>query len=55
LLISDATSGTVLDTETLSSSFHGGVYLDWRISGHVVIKFTKLAGANAVLGWMFFD
>ncbi len=39
--ISDAASGMVLDTESISS-FHGGVYLDWQVSGHVVIKITKI-------------
>ena len=52
--ISDASSGTVLDTETISS-FSSGVYLDWQVSGNVVIKITRLAGANAVLNGVFID
>src|SRR5262249_15753181 len=52
--ISDAASGTVLDTETVSS-FHSGVYLDWMVSGDVVVKITRLTGANAVLSGLFFD
>ncbi len=52
--ISDAASGMVLDTESVSS-FHGGVYLDWQVSGHVVIKITKITGGNAVLSGLFFD
>ena len=45
-------SGAVLDTQTLSS-FHNGTYLSWTVSGHVVFRFTPLAG-NAVLGGLFF-
>ena len=52
--ISDATTGTVLDTETLSS-FTGGVYLDWKMQGDVVITITHEAGANAVLSGIFID
>jgi Bacterial Ig domain len=52
--ISDATSGTILDTEKVSS-FHSGVYLDWKVSGAIAIKITKTAGANAVLSGIFFD
>jgi hypothetical protein len=37
--ISDAYSGTVLDTETISS-FNSGVYLNWAVSGNIVIKIT---------------
>ena len=52
--ISDAATGTVLDTETISS-FTSGVYLDWKVSGHLVITITRLAGANAVLDGLFLD
>ncbi len=52
--ISDAASGTVLDTETVSS-FGGGTYLQWKVSGNVVIKVSAVAGANAVLTGLFFD
>ncbi len=52
--ISDATSGTVLDTETISS-FVNGVYLDWKVSGNLVITITRTAGANAVLNGVFLD
>jgi hypothetical protein len=44
----------VLDSRTLSS-FHNGTYLTWYLSGHVRLRFTKLAGANAVLSGLFFD
>ncbi len=49
----DATSGTVLDTQSLSS-FHNGTYLSWNISGHVVLRFTNIGGPNAVISGLFF-
>ncbi len=52
--IADAASGTVLDTETVSS-FGGGTYLDWKVSGDLVITITAKSGANAVLTGLFFD
>jgi hypothetical protein len=51
--ISDAASGKVLDTETVSS-FSQGVYLNYAISGHVVIKIASLVSYNAVLTGLFF-
>jgi hypothetical protein len=50
----NALTGTVLNTQTVSS-FTAGVYLNWTISGHVLIKITKVSGANAVLSGLFFD
>ena len=41
--ISDAATGTVLDTETISS-FTSGVYLDWKVSGNLVITITRRPG-----------
>ena len=52
--ISDAGTGTVLDTETISS-FASGVYLDWKVSGNLVITITRKAGTNAVLNGLFLD
>ena len=52
--ISNATNGAVLNTETVSS-FHNGVYLNYQVSGHIVITITKVTGANAVLSGLFFD
>ena len=52
--ISNASTGTVLDTETISS-FHSGVYVNWQVSGNVVITITTLTGANAVLSGLFID
>jgi hypothetical protein len=52
--IIDAVTGAVLDTETLSS-FHGGEYLSWNLTGHVVIKVTNLnPNSNAVVSGLFF-
>jgi hypothetical protein len=50
----DATSGAVLDTETLSS-FSGGVYLQRAISGHVRIVVTNTGGNNAVVSGLLLD
>ena len=52
--ISDASTGAVLDTETVSS-FHSGVYDNWQVSGNVLITITNLTGANAVLSGLFID
>src|SRR5262249_16144092 len=52
--ISDAGTGTVLDTETISS-FTSGVYLDWKVSGHLGLTITRQAGANAVVHGLFLD
>ncbi len=50
----DASSGSVLDSRSLSS-FNGGQYLVWTLSGHVTFRFTWTAGSNAVLSGLFFD
>jgi hypothetical protein len=52
--ISNAATGAVLDTRSLSS-FHSGVYLDYAVTGNVLINVTKTAGYNAILGGIFFD
>ena len=52
--LTNAATGTVLDTETVSS-FESGVYLQWAVSGNVLITFTRLAGKNAVLSGLFLD
>src|SRR5262249_2935735 len=52
--VSDATSGAVLSTRTVSS-FTSGVYLDYAVSGNLVITITNLAGKNAVLSGLFLD
>ena len=50
----DATTGTVLNTQTVSS-FAGGDYLTWTITGNVTLRFTDLSGPNAVLEGLFFS
>jgi VCBS repeat-containing protein len=50
----DPATGKVLDTESLAS-FSGGAYLQWKVSGHVQIRVTRLAGNNAVLSGLFLD
>ncbi len=52
--LSNAGTGAVLSTETVSK-FSSGAYLNWTISGNVLITITKTAGANAVLSGLFFD
>jgi NPCBM/NEW2 domain len=50
----NATTGSVLSTETISS-FANGVYLQWAVSGSIEIKVTTLSGANAVISGLFLD
>ncbi len=52
--LSDAGTKTVLSTETVSG-FAGGAYLNWTISGNVLITFTNAGKSNAVLSGLFFD
>lgn len=46
-------NNTVLDSRTISS-FTGGQYLVWNLSGHVKLRVTRLGGPNAVLSGLFF-
>ncbi len=47
-------NGNLLDTRTVSS-FVGGQYLVWNLSGHVVLKITNTNSAsNAVVNGLFF-
>jgi hypothetical protein len=52
--VRDAVSGTVLDTQN-ASSYNGGQYWRWRITGHVKITLIKTAGWNAVVSGVFLD
>jgi hypothetical protein len=52
--ILDATSGSVLDTHTVSS-FTNGQWLLWNLSGHVTIRMTRSIGSNAVVSGLFFN
>jgi hypothetical protein len=54
VVVSDAASGAVLSTQSISS-FHAGVYLNYAVRGNIVITITKTAGDNAVLSGLFFD
>ena len=47
-------AGSVLDTQKLSS-FGDGVYLIWKIRGHVTITITSTVNDTAVLSGIFFD
>ena len=51
--ILDADTGTPLDTRTVSS-FSGGIYLTWNITGHVQIFATTLSPPNSVISGIFF-
>lgn len=48
----DAGTNTVLDTRLLTQ-FGGGQYAVWTISGHVIFRVTRTAGANAVISGLF--
>ncbi|MGI9102793.1 MAG: carboxypeptidase regulatory-like domain-containing protein [Terriglobales bacterium] len=54
ITVSDAGTGTVFDTRTVSG-FSNGVYLVWNITGHVRISVTNNgSGGNAVISGIFF-
>jgi hypothetical protein len=48
----DAATSALLDTRTISS-FGGGQYVTWTVTGSVRVRVTRLAGANAVLSGVF--
>ncbi len=52
--LSDAASGTTLDTRSISN-FNNGVYLVWDVVGHVRFTFTRTLGFQAPLTGVFFD
>jgi hypothetical protein len=54
IVFSDASTHAVLSTQSVSG-FSTGVYLNYTISGNVLITITKTGGANAVLSGLFFD
>lgn len=37
------------------ANFNNGVYSTWNLKGKIRVKFTRIAGPNAVLSGMFFD
>ena len=54
--IKDASSGAVLSTQNLST-FAGGVYISWQVSGHVIFEITSTAdqGCCGAVSGIFFD
>ncbi len=48
-------AGHVLNSQTLSGDFNGGVYLVWNVSGAVKFRVTNNNGINAVVSGIFFD
>jgi hypothetical protein len=51
--IVDANTQAQLDTRTVSS-FVGGTYLVWNITGHVIVNVTETVGPNCVISGVFF-
>ena len=51
--VRDADTSALLDSRTISS-FGGGHYLVWTVTGRVRIEITRLSGANAVVSGLFF-
>jgi hypothetical protein len=49
----DGASGTVLDTQTLTD-FNGGVWLQWDLSGQILLRITRTGALNAVICGIFF-
>jgi len=52
--VQSASTGAVLDTETISN-FNTGLYLQWQLTGNVIIQFSAMGGMNAVVSGLFFD
>jgi ELWxxDGT repeat protein len=52
--ISNASTGAVLSTQSISS-FQSGLYLDYAVSGNILITLTNLQTKNAVLSGLFID
>lgn len=49
----DAGTNVVMDTRTIST-FNGGEYLVWNVSGHVKINVTKTGAKTAVVSGLYF-
>ena len=49
----DAGTNAVLNSQAVSS-YNGGKWLVWSVSGNVKIRITRTAGANATLSGVFF-
>jgi hypothetical protein len=50
----DAATNGLLDSRSVSS-FNGGQYVVWNISGHVKFRITRTSGFNAVVSGLFFN
>lgn len=50
----DGATGECVHREELAN-FHYGVYVKFRLKGHIYVKFRKLEGPDAVLSGVFFD
>lgn len=48
-------NGRLLDERNITDTFHDGVYLIWKIKGHVSINVELTSGANAAFSGLFFD
>jgi hypothetical protein len=54
ITITDLSTGTILDTETVSA-FQGGTYLSWLVSGNVVVKVTPTGTFSPVVSGIFLN
>src|SRR5579871_2115402 len=54
ITIRDAVTNALISTQSLGA-FTGGVYLKWRLGGHVKITVSKVAGPDCVVNGIFFD
>ena len=52
--LTDAASGTVLDSRSISS-FTNGEWVVWNLTGHVTVTVTQTGNQNAVVSGIFFD
>ena len=50
----DASTQQVLATQTAPAHTQG-VHMVWDLRGHVILRFTRVGGANTVLSGIFFD
>jgi hypothetical protein len=49
----DASTNTVLDTQTFSS-FHNGLYAIYNLKGNLKLQITPIGGGSPVLSGIFF-
>jgi len=54
ITVLDAATNAILDIRS-ASSFNNGQYWVWSLSGHLILRLTQTAGANAVISGLFFD